>query len=224
MNHNFYVGREYIHQLKENNINFDIISFGNNEDMFDDDPRCKGLWKPKPFNELIKGLNHYNFNSLNDESFLSFLDHQSYDLGIQGGTGILKTHTINQFSIGIMNFHPGDLPQYRGCSCPEWQIVEGKKVIATAHFITEGIDDGPVLLKKVLDLDYSSYEKMRSTIYSEIAKIVPVVINEVFDNGIVAVNQDHSSAIYRNVISNDKILDLQENWNKYISNLYKDKK
>ena len=64
---------------------------------------------------------------------------KKYDLGIQGGTSIINKEVFDKYKLGILNFHPGLLPQYRGCSAPEWQIYENKNVLASCHIIDEGI-------------------------------------------------------------------------------------
>ena len=54
------------------------------------------------------------------------------------------------FNIGIINFHP-ETSFYRGCSAPEWQLLEENEIICTAHFIDEGIDTGEIIEKFLLN-------------------------------------------------------------------------
>lgn len=75
-----------------------------------------------------------------------------YDLGIQGDTGILKSDIINKFNLGLINFHPGDLPKYIDCSAQEWQLCENNDIISTYHLIDQWIVTGPVLAKPELTL------------------------------------------------------------------------
>ena len=90
-----------------------------------------------------------------------------YDLGIQGDTGILKSDIINKFNLGLINFHPGDLPKYRGCSAQEWQLCENNDIISTCHLIDQWIVTGPVLAKPELNLVYKNCDEFRSKIYKE---------------------------------------------------------
>lgn len=223
-NHNFFVGREYMSALKNANISFDVALFGEYEDDYDEDPRCKGLWKPRKTEELLNGINCYRFKNVNHDDFIAFLKKNNYELGIQGGTSIIKAPTINLFRYGILNFHPGDLPKYRGCSCPEWQIFEGCKVVCTAHFITEGIDDGPILEKRILDLNYATYELMRSTIYVETSKFIVNVLQKIFaiDNFMEYLQkQNEEDAIYRKPIPDEYVDLMKTNWLDYASKLNK---
>ena len=89
------------------------------------------------------------------------------------------------FSLGLLNFHPGDLPKYRGSSAPEWQIIEGKEIIATCHLIDEGIDTGDIIRKKKLNLNYSDYFNMRADIYPQMSLfLVEVIFQIINDKGI----------------------------------------
>ena len=53
--------------------------------------------------------------------------------------------------------HPGKLPNYRGSSAPELQIMD-QNDLCSFHLINDKIDSGKLIYTKKLDLDYSSYE------------------------------------------------------------------
>tara|TARA_Y100001970_G_scaffold294069_1_gene446470 strand:+ start:15022 stop:15708 length:687 start_codon:yes stop_codon:yes gene_type:complete len=212
MNQNSYAGREYLSRLKEFNI--DVITIGEHpENDKDEDERCGHLWSPPTEKELQQTFNFYNFNTLSCLDLLDFLTSQRYDLGIQGGTGILKKDIIETFSLGILNFHPGDLPEYRGCSAPEWQLFEGKKIRSTAHLIDEGIDSGDIIAKKTLNTNLSSYNEFRASIYPETAKFVKIIIKKLIDSPEIlnqAYKQNEDKAHYREYIGNQKIIQIKE--------------
>lgn len=213
MNHNSYAGREYSEKLILSNIDFDILSIGEypEENEFENN-RCANLWKPVSFDYLKQNRKCYNFPSLKDESFIEFLKENKYDIGIQGGTGILKPDVIKEFKEGILNFHPGDLPEYRGCCAPEWQIYENRPIVSTCHIVDEGIDTGAIYKKKILDLDYSDYSKIRASIYPQTAKFVAEVIKELIQNNNLKNNiqtQDESIAQYREVMDKEIIEELK---------------
>ena len=50
----------------------------------------------------------------------------------------------------FLNVHPGLLPFYRGQNPVQWSVRDLAPLGATVHFIDEGIDTGPILLKKEL--------------------------------------------------------------------------
>jgi len=55
---------------------------------------------------------------------------------------------------GILNVHPGTLPQYAGLYAPMRQMVDGQEQIGcTVHWIDAGIDTGPVVARSALTVD-----------------------------------------------------------------------
>ena len=69
---------------------------------------------------------------------------------INGGLSILKQDTLCKSSCKFLNVHPGLLPFYRGQNPVQWSVKNLAPIGATVHFIDEGIDTGPILLKKEL--------------------------------------------------------------------------
>lgn len=207
MNDNSYVGREYLKVFKNKKIDLDVICIGTYpvENAIEDE-RCNKLWKPPYFEDVSENRKVYRFDSLNSEEIFDFFENKRYDVGIQGGTGILKKKLIDTFKYGILNFHPGDLPQYRGCSAPEWQLFENRPIVCTCHLVDEGIDTGNIYKKKVLNVDKKDYHIMRSQIYIEISKFVYEVVTSLKEDFVdECVRQNEDVAIYRNYIGEEKI-------------------
>lgn len=212
MNKNSYAGRQYLSNLS--NFNIDVITVGNFSEIDNrEDERCGNLWKPAREDSLKQHFSFYNFESLKSEELQIFLKEKNYNICIQGGTGILRNEVIQSFSLGILNFHPGDLPGYRGCSAPEWQIYEEKEVICTCHLIDEGIDTGNIISKKVLNVDLESYNSFRASIYPEISIFVAEVLENIIEDPLIISNaskQNEDLAIYREYIGEKKILYLDK--------------
>jgi methionyl-tRNA formyltransferase len=83
-----------------------------------------------------------------------------------GTPRILKTPILTATPLGALNCHPGLLPEFRGCSCVEWAIYLDKPVGVTVHRMSEGIDEGPVLLRRQLDIaPKDRYEDVRIKAY-----------------------------------------------------------
>lgn len=171
--HNAYVGREFAQALLSANIRFDFIQFGNFKAINEEeDIRCGKLWDVPTIKETDK-CKLVRFESIKTLQFKNYIIENKITLAIQGGVEeIINKEIIDIFSDGILNFHPGDLPDYRGCSAPEWQIYNSKRVVCTCHFIDTGIDTGNIIEKKILDISEDSYEMMRASIYPEISKFV----------------------------------------------------
>jgi methionyl-tRNA formyltransferase len=222
MNFNSYAGREYLNLIGKANIQIEVICIGNfSEINQEEEIRCGGLWTP-PSIESLENLYKFKINkfeTLKSVNLVDFLKKKKFDLCIQGGTGILKKEVINQFSIGVVNFHPGDLPLYRGCSAPEWQIFENKPVYSTCHFIDEGIDTGDILMKKILHTHNETYESFRASIYPATAVFVVEVLKSILlDTSLIhrRIKQDNSIAIYRNYIGEKNIIHLKNNFFKQV--------
>ena len=214
MNDNSYTGREYAFSLQKKNIFVDVILIGNNA-AFDksEDERCGGGWTPVIQEDLSKNFSMYKFQSLADKLFTEHLCNAGYSLGIQGGTGILQSQHIDNFSEGIINFHPGDLPFYRGCSAPEYQYSDGKSIISSCHFISEGIDNGDLIEKKKLDVDLMSYFSFRASIYKLTSQFVVEIISRwLAGEQLKRTPQDENEAVYNKYIGDDIIDSLIINW------------
>lgn len=55
--------------------------------------------------------------------------------------------------LGSICFHPSLLPKYRGASAINWALIKGEKVTGLSLFwVDAGIDTGPVLLQKAVDV------------------------------------------------------------------------
>ena len=209
MNQHSYAGREYLSGLKNKGIKVNVISLGNfpEKDKVEED-RCGGKWEPERQIKLEKFHNFHHFNSLNSDELNDFLNKNQFDVGIQGGTGIIKRKTIEKFRLGILNFHPGLLPFYRGCSAPEWQIYDGNPVYSTCHLIDEGIDTGKIISTKKLNIKRISYENFRASIYIETTKFLIQIVEEIIINQgfyVRPIDQDENLAVYRSFIGLEKI-------------------
>ena len=54
---------------------------------------------------------------------------------------------------GAVNFHDGPLPRYAGLNAPVWALIAGETQHGICwHRITEGIDEGPVLVRRNVDI------------------------------------------------------------------------
>ncbi len=78
-------------------------------------------------------------------------DIPSCDFLVNGGCGmIFKRDLLDHPRYGLVNGHPGLLPAYRGLDPVCWSIKHGDPLGATVHFMDEGIDTGPILLRREL--------------------------------------------------------------------------
>ena len=64
------------------------------------------------------------------------------NIGLVSGARILKEDVINCFKYGLINYHPGPLPETSGLNSLYWMIEKNAKPVATAHFIDKRVDAG----------------------------------------------------------------------------------
>lgn len=75
---------------------------------------------------------------------------EKYDIGIVFGARILSEELISCFKYGIINMHPGLLPENRGLDNHKWAIVSYLKQGVTIHFIDKEIDRGSIIKREVI--------------------------------------------------------------------------
>ena len=74
------------------------------------------------------------------------------EIGIIAGARILQADVINGFSDGIINFHPGLIPEARGLDALLWSIRNDIPLGVTSHLIDERVDAGKILERRIIDL------------------------------------------------------------------------
>lgn len=74
------------------------------------------------------------------------------DVGIVAGARILKKPTIDSVTKGIINFHPGLIPEVRGLDAVKWAVYRDLPIGLTVHFIDERVDAGRTILTREIPL------------------------------------------------------------------------
>lgn len=92
---------------------------------------------------------------------------------------LIPAELIQVFPHGVLNAHAGDLPRYRGNACPNWAILNNEARIAlTVHKMDEHLDTGPIVLKKFLSIDTSTYI---GDVYAWLGQEIPAAFLEALD-------------------------------------------
>ncbi len=112
----------------------------------------KGLEYMHP-KEMASRLNIlYKVVKHNSKECINLIRELDLDLGIILGARILKKPTIESFKIGILNMHPGLLPENRGLDNAKWAILKNYKQGVSCHLISEEIDKGKLIVKRAIDV------------------------------------------------------------------------
>lgn len=104
------------------------------------------------------GLNCIRPENINDKNVIFNLKKLNPELFIVAGfSTILKSDLINLPAKGTINLHAGRLPEYRGGSPLNWQIINGEtKATITIIKIDQGIDTGEILQEQEILIDKST--------------------------------------------------------------------
>jgi len=69
-------------------------------------------------------------------------------------TDIVPASILNHPPLGTIQYHPSLLPRHRGASAINWAIINGEtKTGLTIFWPDEGLDTGPILLQKEVDIE-----------------------------------------------------------------------
>jgi phosphoribosylglycinamide formyltransferase-1 len=96
-----------------------------------------------------------------DNELISVINKLDVELIILAGyMRILSPVFINHFSGKILNIHPSLLPKYPGLNTHQRAIDAGDKEHgATVHFVTEKLDEGPIISQETVQVDTTDTEK-----------------------------------------------------------------
>ena len=69
---------------------------------------------------------------------------------------VLSPDFIGNFKLKIINIHHSFLPAFSGANPYRQALKRGVKIIgATAHFVTDDLDEGPIITQKTISVNHS---------------------------------------------------------------------
>ncbi len=92
----------------------------------------------------------YRVTVHNSEETAELVKQYDLDVGIILGARILKPIAFDNFNIGVINMHPGILPQNRGLDNLKWGILNDIPQGVTAHLIDKNIDRGLMIMQDTI--------------------------------------------------------------------------
>ena len=101
-------------------------------------------------------------SNINNKSVLDKIRSHKPDLIISiAGNQIFKSDLINIPTSGIINLHTADLPKYRGLFPTFWALKNNEsKIGVSIFFVDEGIDSGPIIVKRMVDVRERNLETL----------------------------------------------------------------
>ena len=98
----------------------------------------------------IKGHNVKNIEVPihNSAEVMPYLVDLDLDLIVFGGTRIIRGEILDYPKHGVINSHPGLLPECRGSASPAWSVYHDIPIGSSTHFCDNGVDTGHLLLRR----------------------------------------------------------------------------
>ena len=111
---------------------------------------------------------------------------------------ILRRPVLDVPRLGVVNFHAGMLPRYRGRNVINWAIINGEEEIGiTAHQVDEGIDTGAIILQRALPIGWTdTYGDVLRRVVDAFPALVVDAVELVASGRARPAPQDESVATY----------------------------
>jgi phosphoribosylglycinamide formyltransferase-1 len=102
---------------------------------------------------------------------------------LAGYMRILARSTVSRFAGKIINIHPALLPSFPGLHAQRQALAYGVKVSGcTVHFVDEGMDTGPIILQRCVDvLDGDDEDTLAERILAEEHRALPDAVRLFFE-------------------------------------------
>ncbi len=84
----------------------------------------------------------------NSEEVMPHIRGLDLDLIVFGGTRIIRGEILDYPKDGVVNSHPGLLPECRGSASPAWSVYHDIPIGSSTHFCDNGVDTGNLLLRR----------------------------------------------------------------------------
>lgn len=114
-----------------------------------------------------------------DEALALWLERRDVGLVVLAGfMEVLSPGFCRRFERRIINVHPALLPAFRGLHAIERAVEHGVKVTGvTVHFVDEGVDSGPIILQRAIELQYpAAIEEVEREMHEVEHELLPEAI------------------------------------------------
>ncbi|MAK16341.1 MAG: methionyl-tRNA formyltransferase [Gammaproteobacteria bacterium] len=161
----------------------------------------RGLTTSKSLFENSDNLTVLQPDDLNEQNFIKKIKDFNIDLLVVVAYGkILPAWLLTAPRFGCLNIHFSNLPKYRGAAPIQRAIENGEKETGISFMrLTEGLDEGPVYKKIVMNIENKDYFEVESLLLKESLNNIRNVIKAI-TNGLKPKEQDHSKASIANKI------------------------
>jgi len=155
--------------------------------VISDNPDAYALKRAQQYHIATRYINFKKFKNRGDydKEIIKTLKEKKIELVVLAGyMRILSTYFIRTYKNKIMNIHPALLPSFPGLHSQKQAVEYGVKISGcTVHFVDEGVDSGPIILQKAVEVsDDDTEESLAEKILKEEHQIYPRAI-QLFSEG-----------------------------------------
>jgi phosphoribosylglycinamide formyltransferase-1 len=128
-----------------------------------------------------------------DAALADWLESVQCELVVLAGyMQLLDVGFVRRFRNRILNVHPALLPAFPGLDAIGQAIAHGVRVTGvTVHFVDEGVDTGPILLQRPIELTYTRpVHEVTDEIHSVEHELLPRAI-ELIADGVVSFDDEN---------------------------------
>jgi phosphoribosylglycinamide formyltransferase 1 len=114
-----------------------------------------------------------------DAAMGAWLEERQIDLIVLAGyMELLSPRFVRRFQNRIVNVHPALLPSFPGLGAIEQALEHGVRVTGvTVHFVDEGVDSGPIILQRPVEVPYTrDRSQLESAIHEIEHQLLPEAI------------------------------------------------
>jgi phosphoribosylglycinamide formyltransferase-1 len=124
--------------------------------VLSDNPKAYALQRAKKNNIKIQVVQYKMFSSKEEyeQEIMKHLDSYKIDLIVLAGyMRLLSPGFVKKYHYHIINIHPALLPAFPGLHAQRQALEYGVKVSGcTVHLVDEGVDSGPIILQKAVEV------------------------------------------------------------------------
>lgn len=117
--------------------------------------------KASDFENLAYELNAIFFktNNVENEDLINLIRSNEIQVAISANWKYLISKSfISNFEYGILNFHLGNLPDYKGNATVNWTIINGEDYIyGNIHKMEHELDSGDIIARKKIHINRDTY-------------------------------------------------------------------
>lgn len=186
------------------------VNLGHKPHVLRMEPRFSGLIHPKTICERFKIP--YLVMEHNSQESISYVKENPVDYGIVGGARILSEDVINSFKKGIVNIHPGLLPEIRGLETIKWSIYLDKPLGNTVHLINPKIDAGKMIVREEIEV-YT--DDTLPELYIRLVQAQPSILIKALD----MLKRDDCELVDLNEVSKDYHSNMPVEYEKKVADL-----